>query len=143
MRKTKKVDLGEGRFVEIKELTMRQILSLEGMVTEITTNFTFSKILESGFAVSEMVAGLTHEQTLDLAFSEVEQIESAFKEVNAAFLKRLSQLNTLSERFQVKEVLSNLWKEIRTVMMQKMQSIVIISGNQEPTIPQSNLQLQP
>ncbi|KJR41895.1 lariat debranching enzyme B [Candidatus Magnetoovum chiemensis] len=80
MRKTKTIDLGEGRKFTLQELTVGEILSIFGSGDE-------KKETGVGdiFALAEKHCGLTAETLQTLTPSEVQTIYDGFLEVNAAF----------------------------------------------------------
>jgi hypothetical protein len=94
MRESKAIDLN-GKPIVVYGLLVRDITDILPLWGELSANFTPAKALEVSQRVLEKATNLTWADIRDLSFSDLDKIESAFREVNEPFLRRSSQGKSL------------------------------------------------
>lgn len=109
-----------GKDFVIKEITVRDIVEEGDSLIKFFDNFSFEKLLTLSQSVLSRFSTIKKEDLLEFTFSEIDEIELVFREVNKSFLKRLSQGALLVNRLGVHEYLDKILASIREDILKKI-----------------------
>lgn len=138
MQKLKEVRFEDGRKITLKEIRVKDIMQFSPDIKRLTEGFSLNELFGLGGKLLETLSDLKKEDIAELSFSEIEEIEKAFMEINAPFFRRSSQVKELAKKVGIEELLRNILKAFRKDFLQNaLNSVQQSQASQEP------LEIQP
>ena len=104
MRKQKEIKLDEERSITIKEMRLKDVLRFGNSILEMAENFNVIGLKAEFQRVVEATTDKNIDFFLELSFSELEEFEKVFMEINSPFLARLDQ-------FKIKQIVEQIVKD--------------------------------
>ena len=120
MRKQKNVEL-DGKIITVKELTVEDIWHFGGELKPLLDKFDLVQGGSIAIEIARSTMNLTKDDLIKLSFSDLELLETAWREVNAPFLKRYDQVFAIVTKAGLTEVLKQVFETIKQDVVQAVQ----------------------
>lgn len=120
-RKKTLFKLDENREITIKELRLREIAENGKLISSLSTEFSYDKLQDVlNSILPSCIEGISKDELMDLAPSEIKEIWEGFEKVNAVFLDTVNyqESKTLFLKVvsaEIKKIHSEIQKNLREI----------------------------
>lgn len=129
MRRKKSIQINNELSADVYELSVRDIIDLTPEIVGLADNLSLQAIIAIAPQILSRVTSLSVDQLCDLAFSEIDILEAALREVNKSFLRRCDQGKMLAAKMSLGKIAQKAIDQI----IQNIEAVVGQSMAQQAT----------